>query len=73
MTRPPLGEGTPIERLVEVMARLRDPNGGCAWDLEQTFAGADVLLVAAAEIVRVDQVAAVAQQAICFERSGRDF
>jgi MazG family protein len=28
----------PIFRLIEIMARLRDPNGGCAWDLEQTFA-----------------------------------
>ncbi|HEY2178724.1 MAG TPA: nucleoside triphosphate pyrophosphohydrolase [Caulobacteraceae bacterium] len=27
-----------IDRLVEVMAQLRDPAGGCAWDLEQTFA-----------------------------------
>jgi tetrapyrrole methylase family protein/MazG family protein/ATP diphosphatase len=27
-----------IDQLVEVMARLRDPSGGCAWDLEQTFA-----------------------------------
>ncbi|MGB4058283.1 MAG: nucleoside triphosphate pyrophosphohydrolase [Alphaproteobacteria bacterium] len=27
----------PIEKLVEVMARLRDPNGGCPWDLEQDF------------------------------------
>ena len=27
----------PIFRLVEVMARLRDPDGGCPWDLEQTF------------------------------------
>ncbi len=26
-----------VFRLVEVMARLRDPNGGCPWDLEQTF------------------------------------
>ncbi len=25
-------------RLVSVMARLRDPQGGCPWDLEQTFA-----------------------------------
>jgi len=24
--------------LLELMARLRDPNGGCPWDLEQTFA-----------------------------------
>ena len=25
-----------ITRLVEIMRRLRDPNGGCPWDLEQT-------------------------------------
>mgnify|MGYP001097325314 FL=1 len=24
-------------RLVEIMARLRDPQGGCPWDLAQTF------------------------------------
>jgi len=27
-----------IGRLVEIMAKLRDPNGGCPWDLEQDFA-----------------------------------
>ena len=27
-----------MDRLLEVMARLRNPDGGCAWDLEQTFA-----------------------------------
>ena len=26
-----------IERLIAVMAALRDPDGGCPWDLEQTF------------------------------------
>jgi XTP/dITP diphosphohydrolase len=26
----------PLQRLIEVVARLRDPNGGCPWDLEQT-------------------------------------
>ncbi len=26
-----------IERLLEIMARLRDPEGGCPWDLEQDF------------------------------------
>jgi ATP diphosphatase len=26
-----------IERLIEVMARLRDPKNGCPWDLEQNF------------------------------------
>jgi tetrapyrrole methylase family protein/MazG family protein/ATP diphosphatase len=28
----------PIDRLLAVMARLRDPERGCAWDVEQTFA-----------------------------------
>ncbi len=28
---------TPIEKLIDVMARLRDPDGGCPWDLEQNF------------------------------------
>lgn len=27
----------PMTRLLEVMARLRDPRGGCPWDREQTF------------------------------------
>jgi MazG family protein len=27
-----------IQKLLEIMARLRTPDGGCAWDLEQTFA-----------------------------------
>jgi len=26
-----------IARLAEIMARLRDPEGGCPWDLEQSF------------------------------------
>ena len=29
--------GAGIDRLLEVMARLRDPEGGCPWDLEQSF------------------------------------
>lgn len=28
---------SPIDRLLAVMARLRDPDGGCEWDLAQTF------------------------------------
>jgi ATP diphosphatase len=31
------GARAPIDDLLSIMARLRDPNGGCAWDLEQTF------------------------------------
>lgn len=27
-----------IQRLIDIMARLRDPTTGCAWDAEQTFA-----------------------------------
>jgi MazG family protein len=39
MTRPaPSAELRPIDRLLEIMARLRDPADGCPWDLEQTFA-----------------------------------
>jgi MazG family protein len=29
---------TPIERLLAIMARLRDPERGCPWDREQNFA-----------------------------------
>jgi MazG family protein len=29
--------GPAIQRLLGVMARLRDPDGGCPWDLEQDF------------------------------------
>lgn len=28
----------PMDRLVEIMATLRNPDGGCPWDVEQTFA-----------------------------------
>ncbi|SFS46690.1 nucleoside triphosphate pyrophosphohydrolase [Brevundimonas viscosa] len=28
---------TPIDRLRRIMERLRDPDGGCPWDVEQTF------------------------------------
>ena len=37
MDTPPLPQGS-IEQLLEVMAKLRDPDGGCPWDLEQDFA-----------------------------------
>jgi ATP diphosphatase len=30
--------GERIDRLLEIMARLRDPATGCPWDIEQTFA-----------------------------------
>ena len=29
---------SPVDRLNAIMARLRDPVGGCPWDVEQTFA-----------------------------------
>jgi ATP diphosphatase len=36
---PPAEDGVhPIFRLLAIMARLRSPDGGCPWDLEQTFA-----------------------------------
>lgn len=39
MTRPaPSADLRPIDRLLAIMARLRDPADGCPWDQEQTFA-----------------------------------
>jgi MazG family protein len=39
MPRPaPTADQRPLDRLLEIMARLRDPADGCPWDLEQTFA-----------------------------------
>lgn len=32
-----MSQSTPIDELVAVMAKLRDPEGGCPWDREQTF------------------------------------
>jgi tetrapyrrole methylase family protein/MazG family protein/ATP diphosphatase len=32
-----MSDDTAIRRLIEIMARLRDPKRGCPWDLEQTF------------------------------------
>lgn len=38
MTHPaPPADLRPIDRLLAIMARLRDPRDGCPWDLEQTF------------------------------------
>ncbi|HZZ69740.1 MAG TPA: nucleoside triphosphate pyrophosphohydrolase [Phenylobacterium sp.] len=38
MTRPaPPETDQPLDRLLAIMARLRDPADGCPWDLEQTF------------------------------------
>src|SRR3984893_17765539 len=37
MNGPPTN-ADPLARLIAIMARLRDPDGGCPWDLEQTFA-----------------------------------
>jgi MazG family protein len=34
---PPKNDSAGIDRLLSVMARLRDPDGGCPWDIEQTF------------------------------------
>lgn len=37
-TKPAPAKDRPsIDRLIEVMARLRDPENGCPWDIEQTF------------------------------------
>ncbi len=33
----PAPDGTGIDRLLRIMARLRDPQTGCPWDIEQTY------------------------------------
>jgi tetrapyrrole methylase family protein/MazG family protein/ATP diphosphatase len=38
MPAAPPDDADPIKRLIAIMDQLRDPDGGCAWDLEQTFA-----------------------------------
>ena len=38
MSEPESASAHPIFRLVDIMARLRDPETGCAWDKAQTFA-----------------------------------
>lgn len=38
MTQDRMPTSTGIERLLEIMARLREPDGGCPWDIEQDFA-----------------------------------
>ena len=38
MTTAPPSDTDPTLRLRAIMARLRHPDGGCPWDLEQTFA-----------------------------------
>jgi ATP diphosphatase len=37
MTSPPETGASPLERLLHIMERLRDPETGCPWDKEQTF------------------------------------
>ena len=36
VTLPPVPDTPALQRLLLIMARLRDPLQGCAWDLEQT-------------------------------------
>lgn len=37
MSELPTSSTTAIERLLEIMRRLRSPDGGCPWDREQTY------------------------------------
>ncbi len=49
-----MNESTGIEQLLEIMRRLRDPEGGCPWDLKQDFRGiATYTLEEAYELVDV--------------------
>ena len=55
-----------MDRLIEVMARLRDPNGGCPWDLEQDFASIAPYTIEeayeVAEAIRLDDMAALEEE-----------
>ena len=33
----PMSQRYDLPQLLDIMARLRDPNGGCPWDLKQSF------------------------------------
>ncbi|MFA7429446.1 MAG: nucleoside triphosphate pyrophosphohydrolase [Rhodospirillaceae bacterium] len=37
-TLPPPDHHDPLQRLLAIMERLRDPQSGCPWDIEQTYA-----------------------------------
>jgi len=37
LTKDDRNESGDIARLLEIMAKLRNPDGGCPWDLEQNF------------------------------------
>lgn len=38
MSQPGQYDLASLQQLLEIMAKLRDPDGGCPWDLKQTFA-----------------------------------
>jgi len=38
LDRPTAEQSSPLEQLLAVMRRLRDPERGCAWDIKQSFA-----------------------------------
>lgn len=55
-----------MERLLAIMSRLRDPDGGCEWDLAQDFSSiASYTLEEAYEVA--DAIASGDPQAICDE------
>ncbi len=57
---------TGIERLLEIMAKLRDPENGCPWDAEQTFATIAPYTIEeayeVAEAIREDDHAALCEE-----------
>ncbi len=66
MNKAPDGAAEQIERLFAIMAKLRNPDGGCPWDLEQTFETiAPYTLEEAYEVV--DAIAAGDMDSLCDE------
>jgi ATP diphosphatase len=61
----PPDHADPMARLLAIMAKLRDPNGGCPWDLEQSFA-----TIAPYTIEEAYEVAAAIERADMTELKG---
>ena len=68
VTSLPMTQTTPTDaltRLLEIMAALRNPNGGCPWDLKQTFETLKPLVIE--EAYEVADAVEAGPQAVCEE------
>ncbi len=54
-----------LSRFLQIIAKLRDPNGGCPWDLKQTFETLKPQLVE--EAYEVSDAVEASEAAVCEE------